>query len=133
MPENKIICGDCLEVMRDMPDNSVDLVVTSPPYDNLRDYKGYSFNFQGTAEQLFRTLRPGGVLVWVVGDATVDGSESGSSFRQALGFMDIGFNLHDTMIYTKGGFANPSSNRYHQVFEYMFVLSKGQPKSFNPI
>jgi site-specific DNA-methyltransferase (adenine-specific) len=126
--ENTIICGDCLEVMRDMPDNSVDLVVTSPPYDNLRDYKGYSFNFTGIAEQLFRLLRAGGVIVWVVGDATIDGSETGTSFRQALGFIDAGFKLHDTMIYEKNSSAFPAKrngNRYTQIFEYMFVLCKG--------
>jgi site-specific DNA-methyltransferase (adenine-specific) len=130
---NKIICGDCLEVMRDWPDGCVDLTVTSPPYDDLRDYKGYTFDFEGIAKQLYRITKQGGVVVWVVGDMTVNGSETGTSFRQALYFKEIGFNLHDTMIYAKGGFANPSSTRYHQVFEYMFIFSKGMLKTFNPI
>jgi len=130
---NQIICGDCLDVMKDWPDNCVDLVVTSPPYDDLRDYKGYSFDFENIAAQLFRVTKQGGVVVWVVNDATVNGSETGSSFKQALYFMSIGFNLHDTMIYAKKGFAFPSNDRYHQVFEYMFILSKNAPKTFNPI
>jgi len=130
---NKIICGDCPEVMKGMPDKCVDLTVTSPPYDNLRDYKGYEFNFKSIARQLFRVTKQGGVVVWVVGDATVNGNESGSSFKQVLHFKEIGFNLFDTMIYFKQGFSNPSANRYHQVFEYMFILSRGRPKTFNPI
>ena len=116
-----------------MPDNFIDLVVTSPPYDDLRTYNGYSFDFQNIAKELFRIIKVGGVVVWVVGDATIKGSESGTSFRQALYFKEIGFNLHDTMIYQKVNFSNPSTNRYHQIFEYMFVFSKGNPKSFNPI
>ncbi len=129
---NKIICGDCLDIMRDMPDNSVDLVVTSPPYDNLRDYKGYSFDFEGVAAQLFRTIKDGGVAVWVVGDATIDGSETGTSFRQALGFMDAGFRLHDTMIYQRQP-RYPETVRYYNNFEFMFILSKGGPETVNLI
>jgi site-specific DNA-methyltransferase (adenine-specific) len=125
--------GDCLEVMKQIPDKSVDLTVTSPPYDNLRTYNGYSFDFEGIAKELYRVTKDGGVVVWVVGDATINGSETGTSFKQALYFKEIGFNLHDTMIYQKNNFANPSSNRYHQIFEFMFILSKGKPKSFNPI
>lgn len=122
--------GDCLEVMRGMPDKSVDLTVTSPPYDNLRKYNGYSFDFQGIAEQLFRVTADGGVLVWVVADATINGSETGTSFQQALFFKEIGFNLHDTMIYQVPGTGAKGSNYcYWQAFEYMFVLSKGKPKS----
>lgn len=129
---NKIITGDCLEVMKGFDNESIDLVVTSPPYDNLRDYKGYSFNFEGIAKELFRIIKQGGVIVWVVGDATVNGSETGTSFKQALYFKEIGFNLHDTMIYQK---PSPplTHNRYEQHFEYMFILSKGKPKTFNPI
>ena len=130
---NKIIQGDCLEVMKDMPDNSVDLVVTSPPYDNLRDYKGYTFDFEGIAKELFRITKEGGVVVWVVGDATINGSETGTSFKQALYFKEIGFNLHDTMIYAKQNPIPLTHNRYEQGFEYMFVLSKNKPKTFNPI
>jgi site-specific DNA-methyltransferase (adenine-specific) len=125
--------GDCLEVMKSLPDASIDLTVTSPPYDNLRTYNGYSFDFEGIAKELYRVTKDGGVVVWVVADATINGSETGTSFKQALHFKDIGFNLHDTMIWKKPNFANPSSNRYHQTFEYMFVLSKGKPKTFNSI
>lgn len=123
---NQIITGDCLEVMKDIPDNSIDLIVTSPPYDDLREYKGYSFNFEAIARDLLRIIKQGGVLVWVVGDRMTDGSESGTSFKQALYFKEIGFNLHDTMIYMKNGTAFPNPKRYHQCFEYMFVLVKGE-------
>jgi len=129
----KLFNEDCVATMSKMPDASIDLVVTSPPYDNLRKYHGYTFDFPAIAKNLFRIVKKGGVVVWVVGDATVDGSETGTSFKQALHFMDVGFKLHDTMIYEKSGMAYPSSSRYHQVFEYMFVLSKGSPKTFNPI
>jgi len=128
-----LYCGDCLEVMKGFPDNSVDLCVTSPPYDNLRDYKGYSFDFEGIANQLFRIIKQGGVIVWIVGDATVNGSETGTSFRQALYFKEIGLNLHDTMIYMKNNPIPQPGKRYNQCFEYMFVLSKGTPNTFNPI
>ena len=132
---NKIICCDCLEGIKDIPDNSIDLVVTSPPYDNLRTYDGFAdaFQFEPIARELFRIIKTGGVVVWVVGDATINGSETGTSFKQALYFKECGFKLHDTMIYSKGGFANPSNNRYHQTFEYMFIFSNGKPKTFNPI
>ncbi|MFZ4539544.1 DNA methyltransferase, partial [Propionivibrio sp.] len=97
----QLMLGDCLESMRGMADNCIDLTVTSPPYDNLRTYNGFSWDFEGIARELFRVTRPGGVVVWVVGDATIKGSETGTSFRQALFFKEIGFNLHDTMIYQK--------------------------------
>ena len=117
-----------------MSDSSVDLTVTSPPYDKLRQYNGFSFNFEGVVKQLMRITKVGGVVVWVVGDSTVKGSESGESFRQALFFIEAGFNLHDTMIYHKN---NPMpqeiGKRYQPSFEYMFVFSKGAPKTFNPI
>jgi site-specific DNA-methyltransferase (adenine-specific) len=119
--------------MKSLPDASIDLTVTSPPYDNLRTYNGYSFDFEGIAKELYRVTKDGGVVVWVVGDATANGSETGTSFKQALYFKEIGFNLHDTMIWQKSASANPSSNRYNQNFEYMFVLSKQKPKTFNPI
>jgi len=131
---NEIFTEDCLLTIDRMPDGFVDLVVTSPPYDNLRVYNGYSFDFDSVVQGLFRVLKDGGVVVWVVGDATLKGSESGTRFRQALGFLDAGFRLHDTMIWRK---TNPmpkvKTKRYFDVFEYMFVFSKGQPKSFNPI
>jgi len=127
-----IIKGDSAEVLSNFPDLCIDLTVTSPPYDNLRMYNGFSFQFEFVANQLYRTHKNGGVVVWVVGDATIKGSETGTSFRQALYFKAIGFNLHDTMIYQK---STPplTHNRYEQNFEYMFVLSKGQPRTFNGI
>jgi len=131
--QNTIMCGDCVEILKGFPDNYVDLTVTSPPYDNLRDYDGYSLNFPLLAEELFRVTKDGGVIVWVVGDAVVKGSETGTSFRQALHFKEIGLRLHDTMIYQKKGVTFPSNNRYFQAFEYMFVFSKGKPKTFNPL
>ena len=133
---NKIHVENCLDTMKRMPDGYVDLVVTSPPYDDLRSYNGYSFDFEAIATELFRILKDGGVVVWVVGDAVHKGSESGSSFRQALFFMSCGFNLHDTMIFEKNSStypANRKGNRYSQIFEYMFVFSKGKPKSANLI
>src|SRR5690606_33762310 len=122
-----------LETMAKMPDNFIDLTVTSPPYDNLRKYNGYSFDFEDIATDLFSITRDGGVVIWIVGDATVKGSESGTSFRQALYFKEIGFNLHDTMMYRKINYIPLTHNRYEQEFEYMFVFSKGKPKTFNPI
>jgi len=134
LPINQIICGNCAEIMKSWPDECIDLTVTSPPYDNLRDYKGYTFDFETIAKELYRITKPGGVVVWVVGDATINGSETGTSFRQALYFKDVcGFNLHDTMIYKKKGTPVPSFNRYYQAFEYMFVFSKGNPKTVNLI
>lgn len=133
---NKIYNEDCLATMARMPDQYIDLVVTSPPYDNLREYEGFSFDSDATIKELFRITKSGGVVVWVVGDATIKGSETGSSFRQALKFMDVGFNLHDTMIYEKNSStypANVKSVRYSQIFEYMFVFSKGRPKSIHLI
>ena len=137
---NKIYNEDCLEGMRRIPDGFVDLTVTSPPYDNLRTYNGnieqWSFaKFQGIAKELYRVTKQGGVVVWVVGDATVKGSETGTSFKQALYFKEIGLNLHDTMIWNKGGFSAVGAlkTRYAPVFEYMFILTKGKIKTFNPI
>ncbi len=138
MQLNKIYNMDCLEGMRLLDGNSIDLTVTSPPYDILRTYNGnieqWSFEkFQAIAKELYRVTADGGVVVWVVGDATVKGSETGTSFRQALWFKDCGFNLHDTMIYRKINYVPLTHNRYEQEFEYMFVFSKGKPKTFNPI
>jgi len=131
---NKIIEGNCVEVMKQFDDNVIDLTVTSPPYDDLRNYKGYVFPFEEIAQQLYRITKPGGVVVWVVADATIDGSETGTSFKQALYFKEIGFNLHDTMIFRK---INPIPQiyrkRYTNEFEYMFVFSKGAVKTHNPI
>lgn len=131
---NKIWNENCLETLKRMPDCSIDLIVTSPPYDELMDYKGLTLSeFAAIAKELYRVLKPGGVIVWVVADGTEKGSETGTSFRQALYFQDLGLNIHDTMIYEKSGFSFPEKNRYHQAFEYMFILSKGKPKTFNPI
>jgi site-specific DNA-methyltransferase (adenine-specific) len=129
---NKIYTENCLDTLSRMPDDFIQATVTSPPYDDLRDYNGYSFDFEKIARELFRVTKIGGVVVWVVGDATKDGSESGTSFRQALFFKELGFNIHDTMIYEKNSPAYPAnrkSNRYTQIFEFMFVFSKGKPKA----
>lgn len=130
---NEIICGDNVSVLETFPDQCIDLVVTSPPYDNLRTYGGHSWDFEGVAAQLARVIKPGGVIVWVVADATVDGSETGTSMRQALHFKDVcGLKLWDTMIYstTKQPINQP---RYEPKWEYMFVFSKGVPVTWNPI
>lgn len=129
MELNKIYNIDCLKGLKLLDDNSVDLTVTSSPYDDLRNYKGYSFDFENIAKELYRVTKTGGILVWIVGDATSKGSESGTSFRQALYFKECGFNLHDTMIYEKNSSSFPAartSKRYTQIFEYMFVFSKGK-------
>lgn len=133
---NKNYNMDCLEGMKLLDDNCIDLVVTSPPYDELRKYNGYSFDFEDIVSELYRVMKPGGIIVWVVGDQTKNGSETGTSFRQALGFIDRGFKLHDTMIYEKNTSSFPArrnGNRYTQIFEYMFVFSKGKPKTANLI
>ena len=137
---NKIYNEDCLQGMKRIQDGFVDLTVTSPPYDNLRTYNGnieqWSFEkFQAIAKELYRVTKHGGVVVWVVGDATIKGSETGTSFRQALYFKEIGFNLHDTMIYAKRNPMpiTPKAIVYRPCFEYMFVFSKGKPKTFNPL
>jgi site-specific DNA-methyltransferase (adenine-specific) len=131
---DRIIASDCVPVLEGIEGDSIDMTLTSPPYDNLRKYKGYSFDMESIAAQLFRVTKEGGVVVWVISDATIDGSETGSSFRQALGFMDAGFKLHDTMIFRK---RNPIPQiyrkRYTNEFEFMFVLSKGVVKTHNPI
>lgn len=130
----RIIKGDSAEQLATLDAGSVQLVVTSPPYDNLRDYGGHQWNFEGTARQIQRVLCDGGVCCWNVGDSVVDGSETLNSLRQALYFVDhVGLRMHDTMIYEKLNFGQPSHNRYHQLFEYVFVLSKGLPRVFNPI
>ena len=131
---NKIIEGNCVEIMEFFNENIIDLTITSPPYDNLRSYNGYDFPFQDIVKQLYRVTKPGGVVVWIVADATIKGSETGTSFKQALYFKEIGFNLHDTMIFQK---TNPIPQiyrkRYNNIFEYMFVFSKGEVKTHNAI
>ena len=130
---NKIHNENCLDTMGRMEDNFIDLTVTSPPYDNLRNYNGYSFDFESIAKELHRVTKEGGVVVWIVGDATIKGSETGTSFKQALYFKECGFNIYDTMIYRKKNYIPLTHKRYEQEFEYMFVLSKGKPNNFNPI
>lgn len=120
--------------MSKLSDGCIDLTVTSPPYDNLREYNGKNnFQFEKTAQELYRLTKKGGVLVWIAGDATIKGSETGTSFRQALYFKELGFNLYDTMIYQKSGFNAPPRNRYYPIFEYMFVLTKGKPSTVHLI
>ena len=132
-PDIELICGDCREVMKGFEPDCVDLTVTSPPYDNLRAYNDrlvWNWDvFTGIAKQLYRVTKKGGVVVWVVGDATIKGSETGTSFRQALYFKNIGFSLHDTMIYERDSFQKPNYNRYWACFEYMFIFSKGNPST----
>lgn len=130
---DRVYNENCIVTMGKMPDCFIDLTVTSPPYDGLRKYNGYSFPFEDIAKELYRVTKEGGVVVWVVNDGTEGGSETGTSFRQALYFKEIGFNLHDTMIWKKETFALPESTRYYPIFEYMFILSKGAPKTTNLI
>lgn len=129
-----LINGDSADVLKKVKPECVDLVLTSPPYDDIRSYNGFSFDFDAIAPELWRVLKPGGVCAWIVSDATKDGSETGTSFKQALRFIDVGFKLHDTMIYRK---ANPLpaniKTRYDQAFEYMFILTKGKLKTANLI
>lgn len=136
---NTLYLGDCIDILNKINDDSVDLILTSPPYDNLRVYGGIVWNFdifKKIAIQLERVLKKGGVIVWIVNDATVKGSETGSSFRQVLYFKEIGLNIHDTMIWEKDSSSYPSSSksvRYTSIFEFMFILSKGKPKTINLI
>lgn len=133
MNNNCIYTEDCVDTMARMPDNFLDLTVTSPPYDSMREYGGNAeFDFPAVAAELFRVTKTGGVVVWVVADQTINGSETGTSFRQALGFMDAGFLLHDTMYYMKDGMPGNINKRYLGVIEYMFVFSKKTaPKTAN--
>ena len=124
--------GDCVEFMSNMDEGVVDLTVTSPPYDNLRDYKGYSFDFENIAQHLYRVTKPGGIVVWVVGDK-INGGRTLTSFRQAIFFQDIGFQMHDVMIYQKKNTPFMRSNAYTNCYEFMFVLSREKPNTFNPL
>lgn len=130
---NEIRCTNCVDGMNQLPENTIHLTVTSPPYDNLRDYNGYEFDYKSVLSGLYRVTKPGGVVVWVVADATIDGSETGTSFKQALYAIEAGFKLHDTMIYMRNSVTNPSPIRYYSCFQYMFVFSKGKPKTTNLI
>ena len=126
----KLHLGDCNEVMNTFKDNSIDMVLTSPPYDNLRNYgenfKGFSPEiWKPCLKHIYRILKQGGVCVWVVNDETVNGSESGTSFRQALFAKDkCGFNLHDTMIYHKNNPMPNESIRYQPCLSICLFLVK---------
>lgn len=135
LPIDTIVCGDNCDVLGTFPRDCIDLVVTSPPYDDLRTYGGHSWDFYGVAWQLKRVLKPGGVIVWNVNDETKDGDETGTSFQQALHFKDIGLRLHDTMIWDKGSFTGIGSTavRYGPSTEFMFVFAKGKIATFNPL
>lgn len=122
---------DCVECMRQIEDNTIDLTVTSPPYDDLRKYNGYSFDFENTSKELYRITKDGGVVVWVVGDKTEKGSKTCTSFKQALYFKEVGFDMYDVIIYQKTSPSAPHKGRYFNAFEYMFVLSKNKPKTLN--
>lgn len=132
LPLDQIVCGDNCDVLGTFPRDCIDLVVTSPPYDNLRTYGGHDWDFYGVAWQLKRVLKPGGVIVWVVNDATEDGDETGCNMRQALHFKQIGLRLHDTMIYQRVA-KFPETTRYYPTFEFMYVFSKGAPSTVNLI
>lgn len=130
---NNIYNFNCVEGMNKMPEEFVDLVITSPPYDDLRDYNGYEFNYSQIAMGLFRVVKKGAVVVWVVADRTIKGNRTLTSFKHALAFQEVGFNVHDVMIYKKKNTPFMRSNAYTNCFEYMFVFSKGSPKTFNPL
>ena len=121
---NKIYNENCIDTMKKISEESVDMVLTSPPYDDLRNYNGYDLPLERIIKGLYRILKKGGVIIWVVGDKTENGSETGTSFKQALKFKELGFNIHDTMIYYKNNPMPTTGKRYHQHFEYMFVFSK---------
>lgn len=131
----KIINSDCIKLMKKLPDNCVDLTVTSPPYDDLRDYENklvWDYNtFRKVARELYRITKKGGVVVWVIGDKTEKGNKSLTSFKHALYFQEIGFNIYDVIIYEKSGSGPPHPKRYFNSFEYMFIMSKGKPKTVN--
>ena len=134
MTLDQIICGDNVTVLSTLPSECIDLVVTSPPYDDLRTYGGHSWDFEALAAQLVRVLKPGGVIVWVVADATVDGSETLTSMRQAIHYKDVcGLRVHDTMIYRKANKPPLNHPRYEQEWEYAFVFAKGKPRAVNLI
>ena len=125
---------NCLETLDRMPDEFLDMTITSPPYDDLRDYNGYHFPVEEIAASLFQKTKTGGVVIWVVADRTVNGDETLTSFKHAFAFKDAGFKVHDTMLYVKNNpIPSDCGRRYRQAFEYMFCFAKGSPKTFNPI
>ena len=130
---NQLYHGDCVDIMAGMEADSVDMTLTSPPYDDLRTYNGYHFDFESIAKGLYRITKQGGVVVWVVGDKVKNGNRSLTAFRQGLFFQEVGFRMHDVMIYQKKNTPFFRSNAYTNAYEFMFVLSKGKPKTFNPL
>ena len=134
MLENSVAYNmDCQDGLKTISSDTIDLTVTSPPYDGIRTYNGFSFDWKVVLSELYRVTKQGGTVVWIVSDQTKDGCESGTSFRQALYAMEVGFNLHDTMIWEKDSCAFPEATRYYPIFEYMFVFAKGKQKTFNPL
>ncbi len=131
---NNIYCAECVDFMlNNLDEECIDLTVTSPPYDNLRDYNGYTFDYEAIAKALYRVTKKGGVVVWVVGDKIIKGNKTLTSFKHALAFQSAGFNVHDIMIYKKKNTPFMRSNAYTNCYEFMFVFSKGSPKTFNPL
>jgi DNA modification methylase len=134
MKSGKIYRENCIDTLHRMPDDWLDMTITSPPYDDLRDYNGYHFPVEEIAELLFRKTKKGGVVIWVVADRTVNGSETLTSFDHAFKFREAGFSVHDTMLYVKNNpIPSDCGRRYRQAFEYMFCFSKGRPETFNPL
>ena len=133
--KNKIFNAKSNELLKEFPYCCIDLVVTSPPYDDLRDYENksaWNFDvFKEIAQELYRVVKLGGIVVWVIGDKTDKGCKSLTSFKQALYFQEVGFSMFDVIIYEKAGSGPPHPNRYFNSFEYMFILSKGKPKTIN--
>ena|ERR1017187_1943546 len=131
---NQIYCGDNLSLIKQLDDNCIDLSIQSPPYSKIRDYNGYSFDFENLAKELYRVTKPGGICVWVVNDQYENGGRNLDSFKQAIYFKEeCGFLVNDVMIYQKSGMRYPNPKRYHQVYEFMHILSKGVPKTVNRI
>lgn len=135
MELNSIYNENCIETLNRMPDDFLDMTLCSPPYDNLRSYNGFDLPLDRIIQGLYKKTKPGGVVIWVVGDKTENGSESLTSFDQAIAFVrEGGFKLHDTMLYVKNNpIPSDCGKRYRQSFEYMFCFSKGVPKTFNAI
>lgn len=133
IPHDTIIQGDCVDVMKSFPDDAIDLCITSPPYDDLREYNGFRFDIDAVTPELYRIMKPGGVVVWIVGDGTKNRARTGTSFRHFISFMEIGFSAHDWMIYRKTGIRYPDRSRYYNAFEFMGVFCKSYPKTINQI
>ena len=131
LPGIELVNGDCAAVLPGLP--PADLILTSPPYDGMREYGGYNgaFDFGAIAAACVANLAPGGVLVWVVGDQIIDGGESGTSFRQALGFKALGLTLHQTLFFEAAHYRPIDKSRALRGVQYMFVFAKGSPMVAN--